>query len=134
MLLSFWMGVKEEGWSVLIWFCFQTTWCIRTIKISASHSLIALWVSAAGAGTWFWISCGSADALRAGYLFWRPATSKKTHVSGSVCLKLEQGQNCWKWVKWCRAAACSRHVNRLTSIVFLIVFRFPNSFTIHKVS
>lgn len=42
------MGVKEEGWSVLIWFCFQTTWCIRTIKISASHSLIALWVSTAG--------------------------------------------------------------------------------------
>lgn len=47
------MGVKEEGWSVLIWFCFQTTWCIRTIKISASHSLIALWVSAAGPGPGF---------------------------------------------------------------------------------
>ena len=45
MLLSFWTAVTEEGWSPLIWFCFQTTWCIRTIKISTSHPLIACdWV------------------------------------------------------------------------------------------
>lgn len=50
MLLSSGWASKKEGWSVLIWFCFQTTWCIRSIKISASHSLIALWVSAAGPG------------------------------------------------------------------------------------
>lgn len=87
------MGLKEEGWSTLIWFCFQTTWCIRTIKISASHSLIALRVSATGPGLGFWISCGSADTLRAGYLFWPIAMSEKTMFLGAcVWSKVKSAQ------------------------------------------
>lgn len=87
-----WKGVREEGWSSLIWLCFQTTWCIRTIKISTSHSLIAWWVSADGLELGFWVSCGSADTLRAGYFFWPAAMSEKTMFLSSVSGLTEQGQ------------------------------------------
>ena len=67
----------------------KTTWCIQTIKISASHWLIAPRVSADGPGPRSQVSCGSVDILRAGYLFWPAAMSgkkkkKKKHVSVSV--------------------------------------------------
>lgn len=95
-----WTAVREEGWSVLIWICFQTTWCIRTIKISASPSLIALRVSAAAPVLGFWIS------LR----FWRHSEARlfilarchvwENRVSLSVCLESQSKVKSAQKDKW----------------------------------
>lgn len=102
-----WMGVREEGWSVLIWFCFQTTWCIRTIKISASHSLIALWVSAAGPGLGFGF-LAVLPTLGGQVIYFGPLPCLgKPCFSECVSGVTEQGQKCPKSQRETQRAAAT---------------------------
>lgn len=53
-------------------------------------------MSATGPGPRFRVSCGSADTLRTGYLFWPTAMSEKAMFLLSVSGITQQGQKCSK--------------------------------------